>query len=281
MPDWRPSETQSSAQRVDEHRATHRVRRCRRRRRHRRARDSARAGASQRRHAGGRARPRAADRRPSDEPLERCHSRGHLLRAGIAEGSPLRCRGARALRVLRRTRARRATRRQADRRDARVGARALGTSSSGAGPRTELRACDVVAADELRADRAARERASPGCTRPRPGSSITRAWLDRYAADLEARGGSVVTGLRCRLGQPRAMAARSSDTPEARPGLGPWSSAPERGRTASRARPVLPDEPRIVPFRGGYLRLRPERAHLVRANVYPVPDPDFPSSALT
>ena len=35
-------------------------------------------------------------------------------------------------------------------------------------------------------------------------------------------------------------------------------------------------EPRIVPFRGAYLRLRPERSHLVRANIYPVPDPDLP-----
>jgi L-2-hydroxyglutarate oxidase len=37
-----------------------------------------------------------------------------------------------------------------------------------------------------------------------------------------------------------------------------------------------PAEPRIVPFRGGYLRLRPERAHLVRANLYPVADPELP-----
>jgi (S)-2-hydroxyglutarate dehydrogenase len=37
-----------------------------------------------------------------------------------------------------------------------------------------------------------------------------------------------------------------------------------------------PAEPRIVPFRGGYLKLRPERAHLVRASIYPVPDPDLP-----
>jgi 2-hydroxyglutarate dehydrogenase len=37
-----------------------------------------------------------------------------------------------------------------------------------------------------------------------------------------------------------------------------------------------PAEPRIVPFRGGYLRLRPERSDLVRANVYPVPDPELP-----
>ena len=33
---------------------------------------------------------------------------------------------------------------------------------------------------------------------------------------------------------------------------------------------------RIVPFRGEYYNLRPERAHLVRNLVYPVPDPTFP-----
>jgi L-2-hydroxyglutarate oxidase LhgO len=35
-------------------------------------------------------------------------------------------------------------------------------------------------------------------------------------------------------------------------------------------------EPRIVPFRGDYLRLRPERRYLSRGLVYPVPDPAFP-----
>jgi (S)-2-hydroxyglutarate dehydrogenase len=37
-----------------------------------------------------------------------------------------------------------------------------------------------------------------------------------------------------------------------------------------------PREPRIVPFRGTYLRLRPERRELVRASIYPVPDPELP-----
>ena len=37
-----------------------------------------------------------------------------------------------------------------------------------------------------------------------------------------------------------------------------------------------PREPRIVPFRGAYLRLRAEHRELVRASVYPVPDPELP-----
>lgn len=35
-------------------------------------------------------------------------------------------------------------------------------------------------------------------------------------------------------------------------------------------------EPRIVPFRGAYLRVKPHRSSLVRALIYPVPRPDLP-----
>jgi L-2-hydroxyglutarate oxidase len=35
-------------------------------------------------------------------------------------------------------------------------------------------------------------------------------------------------------------------------------------------------DPRIVPFRGAYLLLRPERRELVRSLIYPVPDPSLP-----
>ena len=35
-------------------------------------------------------------------------------------------------------------------------------------------------------------------------------------------------------------------------------------------------DPRIVPFHGAYLRLKPGRSNLVRASIYPVPDPDLP-----
>ncbi len=36
------------------------------------------------------------------------------------------------------------------------------------------------------------------------------------------------------------------------------------------------EDPRIVPFRGAYLTLRPERAGLVKSLIYPVPDPTLP-----
>ena len=35
-------------------------------------------------------------------------------------------------------------------------------------------------------------------------------------------------------------------------------------------------EPKIVPFRGEYLLLNPEKAKLINGNIYPVPDPRFP-----
>ncbi|ODN00187.1 L-2-hydroxyglutarate dehydrogenase, mitochondrial [Orchesella cincta] len=35
-------------------------------------------------------------------------------------------------------------------------------------------------------------------------------------------------------------------------------------------------DPRIIPIRGEYLLLRPEKCHLIRGNIYPVPDPRFP-----
>jgi 2-hydroxyglutarate dehydrogenase len=50
---------------------------------------------------------------------------------------------------------------------------------------------------------------------------------------------------------------------------GAWS---DRLAVAAGADP----DPRIVPFRGGYLTLRPARRHLVRGLIYPVPDPALP-----
>jgi L-2-hydroxyglutarate oxidase len=96
-----------------------------------------------------------------------------------------------------------------------------------------------------------------------------------YAADVEAAGGEVITGCGVRRLVPGTNSIgveHERGTTEA--GLvvscaGAWS---DRLAVAAGA----PKEPRIVPFRGGYLRLRPERRELVRASIYPVPDPDLP-----
>lgn len=37
-----------------------------------------------------------------------------------------------------------------------------------------------------------------------------------------------------------------------------------------------PGDPRIVPFRGAYLKLTPDAGRLVKGLIYPVPDPDLP-----
>jgi L-2-hydroxyglutarate oxidase LhgO len=35
-------------------------------------------------------------------------------------------------------------------------------------------------------------------------------------------------------------------------------------------------DPKIIPFRGDYLMLKPQSRHLIKGNIYPVPDPAFP-----
>lgn len=50
---------------------------------------------------------------------------------------------------------------------------------------------------------------------------------------------------------------------------GAWS---DRLAVASGA----PTDPRIVPFRGAYMRLHPEARHLVQGLIYPVPNPELP-----
>src|SRR5262249_42796981 len=50
------------------------------------------------------------------------------------------------------------------------------------------------------------------------------------------------------------------------------------GLHADRVAAALGEQPhaRIVPFRGEYFKLRPERQHLVRNLIYPAPRPAFP-----
>jgi len=96
-----------------------------------------------------------------------------------------------------------------------------------------------------------------------------------YATDMEAAGGSLHLGTTVRRAVPREgglAIEHSAGTTVAKQAVfcaGLWS---DRLAVACGA----PADPRIVPFRGGYLRLGPAEAELIRANVYPVPDPDMP-----
>jgi 2-hydroxyglutarate dehydrogenase len=96
-----------------------------------------------------------------------------------------------------------------------------------------------------------------------------------FAADVESAGGSVHTSCAVAAVEPHAgavMVRHAQGATRAKAAVacaGAWSDRLARAAGA-------PADPRIVPFRGGYLRLRPERAELVRASIYPVPDPDLP-----
>ena len=106
-----------------------------------------------------------------------------------------------------------------------------------------------------------------------------------FAADVEAAGGRIHTG--CAVAGMAADAGGARGEPAARGRLRLLHSHGElRARFAVFCAGAWADElavragagpdPRIVPFRGAYLRLRPERSHLVRGLIYPVPDPALP-----
>ena len=101
------------------------------------------------------------------------------------------------------------------------------------------------------------------------------AVAEAFAEDVEAAGGSIHNGARVTGAAPsggRTVLSHSGGTTAASAAVfcaGLWSDRLAVGCGA-------PAEPRIVPFRGGYLRLRPPQAELVSANIYPVPDPELP-----
>jgi 2-hydroxyglutarate dehydrogenase len=95
------------------------------------------------------------------------------------------------------------------------------------------------------------------------------------AADVRAAGGEIRTGVAVRslvrdAGRVRVALGDGALTAGAAVACaGLWA---DRLAVAGGGR----RDPAIVPFRGAYRALRPERAHLVRALIYPVPDPDLP-----
>ena len=215
------------------------------------------------------ARARSPRTRPAHQ---RRHPRGDLLRPGSLKAR-LCVAGARgAVRVLRGARDSARERRQADCRGRRDRARPLDELERRG---HENGSPDCAASRRARSRRSSRTRpASRPSTRPATGVVDFARVAASYGSDLAASGGSVATGGPVRALEPRGARSRSG-TPAAPPGrqsvscAGAWS---DRLAVACGA----PAEPRIVPFRGGYLRLRPERRELVRANIYPVPDPDLP-----
>jgi 2-hydroxyglutarate dehydrogenase len=103
-----------------------------------------------------------------------------------------------------------------------------------------------------------------------------------FAADLAAHGGEVRCGVAVRglREEGDEVAVVAGEDGAAGDGVvvraaraiacaGAWS---DRLAAASGARPDV----RIVPFRGAYLKLVPERADMVRGQIYPVPDPALP-----
>jgi 2-hydroxyglutarate dehydrogenase len=98
----------------------------------------------------------------------------------------------------------------------------------------------------------------------------------RLAQDVAQRGGELrlgraVRGVEVGGGEVRLRHA-DGDATVARRAVFCAGGAASRLAVAAGA----PADPRIVPFRGQYLQLRPAARHLVRGLIYPVPDPALP-----
>ena len=103
-----------------------------------------------------------------------------------------------------------------------------------------------------------------------------RAVCEQLVADLSAAGadlrlGSAVAGISASSSE---VVVALEEGPELRADALVNCAGLHSDRIA-RLAGLRPDA-RIVPFRGEYYELRPERSHLVRGLIYPVPDPLFP-----
>lgn len=114
-----------------------------------------------------------------------------------------------------------------------------------------------------------------GLHSPATGIVSFPAVAQAYAQDVEQAGAGVVTGcevLGVKAGARSVRLEHTHGATEAGHAIfcaGAWA---DRLAVAAGADP----DPRIVPFRGAYLRLAPERRELVRSLIYPVPDPALP-----
>jgi L-2-hydroxyglutarate oxidase LhgO len=110
-----------------------------------------------------------------------------------------------------------------------------------------------------------------------PTTAITdyRAVAQSFAEDVRAAGGEVRLGALVRSIDVRGRKARvAAGDDELELDLLVLCAGLQSDRLAQLAGDE--QEPRIVPFRGEYYRLRPECEGLVRGLLYPVPDPAYP-----
>jgi L-2-hydroxyglutarate oxidase len=113
-----------------------------------------------------------------------------------------------------------------------------------------------------------------------PQTAITdfRAVARALADELAERGGSVRTGVEVvrarRMAGGAGAAVELADGSELRADRVVVCAGLHADRLARAS--GEPAAPRIVPFRGEYLALRPERRDLVRGLIYPLPDPSLP-----
>jgi len=102
----------------------------------------------------------------------------------------------------------------------------------------------------------------------------------KYGEEFEARGGRSYLGFEVREFREGADPARPIEVVGARSGqiLRASRVLTCAGLQSDRVAQMSGNstEPRIVPFRGEYLLLCPEKAAKINGNIYPVPDPRFP-----
>lgn len=102
-----------------------------------------------------------------------------------------------------------------------------------------------------------------------------RRVADAYAADVRERGGAIVTECEVRGIRETADGIRLATT---RGGLLTRSVVSCAGLQSDRVAGMAgaPHDVQIVPFRGDYYVLRPDKRYLCRGLIYPVPDPALP-----
>jgi 2-hydroxyglutarate dehydrogenase len=114
-----------------------------------------------------------------------------------------------------------------------------------------------------------------GLHSPATGIADFAAIARAYAGDVTEAGGSVTTACEVTAVSRASRSLRLTHSQgETQAGHAVFCAGAWADRLAVAA--GADADPRIVPFRGAYLRLVPARRELVRSLIYPVPDPSLP-----